>query len=422
MESEDANLPDDTHYVRHVTDLGSRRPVVAREHIENTDGLRLVRAGASIDSSLYDKLVRHKLLKSLDSSLSVEDALTTSRLLRDAKGLLSQEACLAHIVDASPHREPLRVLAAVVLNEPLAFKLTVCREQMPEKYHHLLRVALAGIFLGDHLRLSDGELVELATAGLFHDLGELHVDPQLFSATRSLKRDERRQIYTHPYVAYLILKRFPQYHPRISTAVLDHHERIDGSGYPRGLRGSAVSSMGSMLAVMELVVVMLERTGSRPDPERMAAKLKLNLERFGQERVGPFIELVLRQGCGVSSGDLADHAITSEALQARLDALGGVLQLPAEWPDTPTAQFIADQIEVLRRMATRIGLSLESPAATVALLGDDREGLAEMEHLTRELGYQVGATLNEAERRWHGAEHDAVVDDWMRTAGALAND
>jgi len=325
MEKIKNTLPDDAHYVRHVTDMGDKHPVVASEHIENADGMRLVRAGTRVNSELFDKLVRHKLLKPLDSSLSAEDAVIVSTLLNDAKRMLSQEPCLGQMVELTPHREPLRVLGAVSLNEALSFKLTVCREQAWEKYNHLLRVALASVFLGDHLRLSDTELVQLATAGLFHDLGELHVDPKIFSARRPLSPAERRQIYAHPYVAYLILKSFPQYHPHISTAVLDHHERIDGSGYPRGLRGDAVSSMGLMLAVTELVVVMLGRTHSRPDPRCMASQLKLNVDRFGQPRIAPFVELMVQQGCGFNSNDLMGDAPTAEALHVRLSALGAVL-------------------------------------------------------------------------------------------------
>ncbi|KAA3629582.1 MAG: HD domain-containing protein [Proteobacteria bacterium] len=419
MEKLAETLPDDAHYVRQVTALGDRRTVMASEHIENADGMRLVRAGASINRELYDKLVRHKLLKPLDSSLNVDNPVTVTTLLHEAKSLLDREPCLAQIIEMTPHQEPMRVLGAVALNEALSFKLTVCHERAPEKFKHLLRVALASVFLGDHLGLGDGELVELASAGLFHDLGELHIDPQLFAAPRPLSQAERRQIYTHPYVAYLILKSFSQYHPRISSAVLDHHERLDGSGYPRGLRGAAVNSMGLMLAVTELVVVMLERTRSRPDPQRMAAMLKLNMERFGQERVTPFIEVILRQGCGQSDGESADHAITADALRSHLATLGGVLQLPANWPSTPTANFVAEQLDALRQLASRIGLSSESTVDTVALLGDDAAGLAEMEHLVGELSYQVSAVVHEVERRWPQMEVDDAIRGWLQAASAL---
>lgn len=419
MEKLAETLPDDAHYVRQVTALGDQRTVVASEHIENADGMRLVRAGSPVNRELYDRLVRHKLLKPLDSSLNVDNPVTVATLLHEAKSLLDREPCLAQIIELTPHQEPMRVLGAVALNEPLSFKLTVCHERAPEKFRHLLRVALTSVFLGDHMGLGDGELVELASAGLFHDLGELHLDPQLFAAGRPLSQAERRQIYAHPYVAYLILSSFPQYHPRISTAVLDHHERIDGSGYPRGLRGAAVNSMGLMVAVSELVVVMLERTRSRPDPQRMAAKLKLNMEHFGQERVTPFIEAILRQGCGQSDGETADHAITAENLRSHLASLSSVLQLPANWPSTPTAEFVSEQLDTLRHLASRIGVSSESAVDTVALLGDDAEGLAEMEHLARELVYQVNAVVHEVERRWPQREGDDAIGDWLLAAAAL---
>jgi len=410
---------DDKHYMSQVTDMGETREVVASEHIETQDGMRLVSAGTRIDNSMLDRLVQHRLLKPIDTSLNTERAVTVSEVVGTAKRMIGAEPCLEKLLDGIAIAGlALRVLAGITLVPALSFKLTVCREKAPEKLDHMIRVALSSLVLGSRLRMSNNQLIDLATAGLFHDLGEMHVDPVFFDDPRSLTRDEWRQIYAHSIVAFLILKEFPIYHPVVSTAVLHHHELWDGSGYPKGLSGEAISEMGRILGITELLVVMLQRSGEQPDPDRMIEMLKLNGNRYGRQMLEPFIEIIGESRCGVGRAKEADTQVYSDVslLKSRLATLVNLLVEVPEGPETAengALAFIRQQLAQVAQIAGRAGINQVIDVDIIDLMAEDALGLNQMEFLAKELDYQLRTIANQVRRRWPNLEKDESAAIWL---------
>ncbi|GAB4346514.1 MAG: hypothetical protein Kow006_05110 [Gammaproteobacteria bacterium] len=412
----------DAHYLRQVTDMGDRCRVEAREPIQAANGMRLVDAGARVDSTLYDKLVRHKLLRPIDASLAAEGGVTVSSLIGDARRLVESESCLERLLEGSGFSgRSLRVLAGVTLHPALAFKLTVCREQARIKYDHLLRVALVSSVLGSRLRMGDNELIDLVAAGLFHDLGELHVDPRYFEHGRPLSGDERRQIYAHPVIGYLMLREFPLYHPVVSRAVLHHHERFDGSGYPQGLVGERISRAGRILGVSELLVVMMQRGGEATDPEQVRATLLLNADRYGRDLVTPMVEVITRQGCGRREGGEEERpAVDPAALRDRMEGLAVLLlELPEAMGGEEAEGFVAEQCRRLAFVAADSGLSPVTGREYLEALEEDPEALQEMDLHTRELLYQLTGVAHEARRRWGAEIREGVLSRWLEQVDTL---
>ncbi len=102
-------------------------------------------------------------------------------------------------------------LGKVILVPPLAAKLTVFRERMSDHFRHAVRVALTACALAESGGAETAALSRtVCTAGLFHDLGELHISPEIFALRRPLEPPEERQVRAHPVIAYLLLREFPQ--------------------------------------------------------------------------------------------------------------------------------------------------------------------------------------------------------------------
>lgn len=409
-------------YVKQVTSLGDNHEVVAKEDIRNTEGISLVKRGTRIDSSLYERLVLHKLLRPLDESLSVADMVSPLGLVVDAKRLLASEPALPQVVDTrSIQRDLLPPLGEIRLEHPLAFKLTVCREQSIERYHHLIRVALIALYTASRLRWSRDDVQILATAAIFHDLGELHLDPSLFDRFRLLTFKERRQIYTHPTIAFLILKEFSAYHPRISQVVHQHHERWDGSGYPAGLAGDDVLPAARLLGAAELLAVIgLERNKTGSGLFSIVDVLNLNTGRFGSEFILPLIEAAkhLDRDLPVSS---SHGAVNRTALSVRLNLLKEILQEAKEIDmagQEEVADFISSQLRRLAEMANRCGIDLNAPAELMTYLGDDEQALSEWDVLVGEMFFLLQNTVREALRRWERVEMPErdrePLDAWLR--------
>ena len=105
---------------------------------------------------------------------------------------------------------------------------------------HVVKSMILSILMGSILKLTDDKLVELGTAALLHEIGMMKLPTRLYSTKWSLTPDERKDILTHPILAYKMLKasNFPQ---AVCLGVLEHHERNNGSGYPRNLSTEKIS-------------------------------------------------------------------------------------------------------------------------------------------------------------------------------------
>ncbi len=113
---------------------------------------------------------------------------------------------------------------------------------------HSTRTTVLSIVIGSALRLPNHRLIELGTAALLHEIGMVRLPPQLYMASRQLSPQERRSITAHPILGYNVLKD-KQVPLAISLAALEHHERMNGTGYPRGIAGDKISLYSRIIAV-----------------------------------------------------------------------------------------------------------------------------------------------------------------------------
>jgi HD domain len=248
----------DVHYLRHVTALGQKRPMVTTQAIYSQSGVKLLDIGVRVGDALHDKLIEHNLLRPIDECVSVEGAVSGASLRQDLEEMLLEiENANLPKLSQSQRERVLQVGAQMPLTPVLAFKLTVMREQRPQIYRHTLQVVLVAVFLATAAGSPKLDVTHAAAAALFHDMGQLHIDPAIGQDMRHLDETQLRYFDTHPITAYLILKTIPDWNPVVATAVLNHHERLDGSGYPRRLAGADLDIVGQLLAVADVGAAIL---------------------------------------------------------------------------------------------------------------------------------------------------------------------
>ncbi|TFG84581.1 MAG: HD-GYP domain-containing protein [Spirochaetales bacterium] len=129
--------------------------------------------------------------------------------------------------------------------------------------NHSVRTTVLAIVLGSHLRLPPHRLIELGVASVLHEIGMVRLPPQLYMAGRQLTDTERHSITAHPILGYNILKE-KQFPLAVSLSALEHHERMNGAGYPRGLSGDKISVYARIIAVVCSYDAV---TGARPFKE-----------------------------------------------------------------------------------------------------------------------------------------------------------
>jgi HD-GYP domain-containing protein (c-di-GMP phosphodiesterase class II) len=129
-----------------------------------------------------------------------------------------------------------------------------------ETQGHNHRVARLCVQIGRELGMTSTDLRTLARAGLLHDVGKLGIPDAILHKQGPLTADEWTVMKTHPEIGLRILKRSGHFRREL-LAVLYHHERMDGSGYPHGLHGDAIPIEARIIAVADTYDVL---TSDRP--------------------------------------------------------------------------------------------------------------------------------------------------------------
>jgi putative nucleotidyltransferase with HDIG domain len=128
---------------------------------------------------------------------------------------------------------------------------------------HQQRVAHLACAIAEEMNLSEKQIDGLRIAGLIHDLGKVTIPAEILSKPGKLTETEFSIIKNHPQVAYDILKKIDFPWP-VADIVLQHHEYLNGTGYPQGLREKNILLEARILTVADIVEAMASHRPYRP--------------------------------------------------------------------------------------------------------------------------------------------------------------
>jgi HD-GYP domain-containing protein (c-di-GMP phosphodiesterase class II) len=164
--------------------------------------------------------------------------------------------------DITQRKQSESVLRRSLEDSILAFAATI-ESRDPYTAGHQRRVAELTVAIARDLDLPEEDIRGLQLAATIHDLGKIHIPAEILSKPGRLTPLEYELIKTHSEAGYEILKDIAFPWP-IAELVLQHHERINGSGYPRGLQGEQISVGARILAVADTVEAMSSHRPYRP--------------------------------------------------------------------------------------------------------------------------------------------------------------
>lgn len=394
-----ADIPDQSpHYARAVATLGEDHRIVARSDILASNGMKLVAQGSVIDRDLRERLKVHKLRLPLDLVLATDRPIDAPALARHATRLFDEDAAMRHLTERGGDPRGFgHALINLELSHPLAFRLTVMHEQYSAMFQHSLRVALIAHAIAARLGLSDNDKSLLALAALCHDMGEMHTDPALLASDHRVTAEERRFIHVHPLTGYYIMQQMQTLPAASMQAVLQHHERLDGSGYPHGLTAEKSHPLAKVLGAAEAVEGLVRRA----DMQRVDMLLRLNGRRFDASVIRALRDLLPVN---------ADEATTSAPMNDAATRLAHIVHVLAAWPelaagletlapDEPVCLFINTQLAALRSLALQAGIDPGNTQVLLDLAGEDPRVLNEMRLTLDELSWLMVDIANEIDRR-----------------------
>ncbi|MCG6907223.1 MAG: response regulator [Desulfobacteraceae bacterium] len=163
---------------------------------------------------------------------------------------------------------------------------------------HQQRVAHLACAIAEKLALSQEQIQAIRFAGILHDIGKIRIPTSILNRPGRLLDVEMELIKLHPQVGFEILQNIPAPWP-LAEIVHQHHERLDGSGYPRGLKGDQILREATILTVSDVV-----EAGSSFRPYRPARGLDVALEeitthrgvRYTPDAVDACLELLQKEG------------------------------------------------------------------------------------------------------------------------------
>ncbi len=171
---------------------------------------------------------------------------------RDYIGGVLRDVRLGKSIDTGGARELAESLADnIVKNENALVWLTQLKNRDEYTSMHSINVCVLSLLFGRFLGLKEGELHHLGLGALLHDVGKMQIPAEILNKPGRLDDKELLLMRRHPELGHAILKGCDELPPAVLEITLSHHERYDGSGYPRGLKGKALNSYALIVSIID---------------------------------------------------------------------------------------------------------------------------------------------------------------------------
>jgi PAS domain S-box-containing protein/putative nucleotidyltransferase with HDIG domain len=204
------------------------------------------------------------------------------------------------------HQKSDERLKQVLVDTIHAVSLTV-EKRDPYTAGHQYRVAQLSVAIGQELEMDADRLEGLRLGAMIHDIGKIYVPAEILNRPGRLSKAEFEMIKSHSEVGFDIIKdvQFPW---PVAQMVLQHHERIDGSGYPKGLRGDEIILEAQILAVADVVEAITAHRPYRPAVGLDKALLEIETNRgtrYDPDVVDACLHLIRDKGFSFEETDKA---------------------------------------------------------------------------------------------------------------------
>jgi len=187
------------------------------------------------------------------------------------------------------------IMASVTRNANALLAISKLRSKDNYTFSHCINVATTAVIFAKHIGFEGAALKTVGLAGFFHDLGKMEIPLDILNSPRKLTAEEFAVMRGHPTIGYACLKKIPDLSDMVIRGALEHHERINGKGYPDGKKGDEIGSAGKILAIVDVYDALSSR---RVYKDPMAPHSALGLlygmrgEDFVPELVERFIQCV----------------------------------------------------------------------------------------------------------------------------------
>ena len=377
------------HCLDKLVKLSEHQAVTAAQDIYDDRGFKLWAKGVPVSREIQEKLIRRKLAKPLESSLTVEHAISFAEIVDDCLALIREQPLLQRIADTRAAHALLNEARELHLPPPLRLLLTSVRHGEGRTYPHTLQVLAlcAGIVSTLKCPANDGHTLLMAAA--LHDIGEMYVNPEYLSSQRRLMPEEWKHVVSHPRIGQLLIQETTNLPAGVAQCVGQHHERYDGSGYPHQCTRDEQHRLAGWIAVSDAAAGLLSSCPQGVG-ERVALALRIVPSEFDRGAAGVIIR-AFRHADGVQAGDRGDDPI--QRARNAMEKIGNVRRVLHDTAATTDSPFIRKTCLTAEEHMQGVAAAMTDTGVPDAeLLGsriDDPELLAEMQLVVSEVEWRM---------------------------------
>lgn len=258
--------------MRYIPTLCLREGMVLAKGLYGKDGSLLLQQGQTLKQSYITRIIKNgfqgvyisdKLSEEIEIKAVIDDELRNSAV-KAVKNLYVQSLTtgisrsMAQKAKAVVHD----IVEEIVKNRDIMVNMIDLKSYDNYTYYHSVNVGVLSIIVGVALGMSSSALYKLGLGALLHDIGKVFVDKEIIDKPGPLTPEEFEEVKKHPSLGYEYLRNSNLDLPESALiGILQHHERINGSGYPGGLSDKEIHQFSRIVSIADVFDAM---TSDRP--------------------------------------------------------------------------------------------------------------------------------------------------------------
>lgn len=252
------------HFSDHLVQYHRRAGVTFKASLKDDAGCELVAKGAGFDEATKDQLGDVDFL----DCIALDQPLTAAEVFEDFHQLIRSDSALGEFHEQYGDLVAIKsALSRLSDQDAVMLQLGVLKVQLPLVYQQALFCAWLGVALMQSMKRSSSDIYTAFFLAMVHDVGLLHVPMEYVKSRKKFHYKQLCVLQSHTVEGFRVLKRVCDEPDELLRAVAEHHENLDGTGYPVGKVGNTISRFGQFLNFLDAINAIYTKRlkpGNRP--------------------------------------------------------------------------------------------------------------------------------------------------------------
>lgn len=240
--------------------------ILQEDVIDEKTGVVLVAKNMGLTKPLIDKLISHGInhIYIREEEIPAEKyneplMVTYGELQKRMEDVFTEIKGGEKLESGEVLDEMVGFVKEVIEEIDILTQMRLLKKKDDYTFNHSIAVGTLAASLGKWLNYSEEEIMDLAIAGLFHDIGKLKISDDIINKPGSLTDEEFEIMKKHSRYSLEILSQTGEFNWDILMGVLQHHERMDGTGYPDGIKGEKIHRYGRIIGICDIYHALTTR-------------------------------------------------------------------------------------------------------------------------------------------------------------------